>query len=103
MSQFMRQCVARVPRVVATAVPMKLLCRNYVSARTLNPEELNSENVRALVHTLAHVGQWQGDRARYTGLRKNLFDLRRVAVVHNLHVIARLSSGASNQHAFSTP
>jgi transposase len=40
-------------------------------------------------HTLAHVGRWQGDRARYRGQRKNLFDLRRVAVVHNLHVIAR--------------
>jgi transposase len=51
-------------------------------------------------HTLAHLGQWQGDRARYTGLRKNLFDLRRVAVVHNLHVIARLLSGASNQQVF---
>jgi transposase len=40
-------------------------------------------------HALAHVGQWQGRRARYRGTRKNLFDLRRVAVVHNLHVIAR--------------
>ena len=40
-------------------------------------------------HTLAHVDRWQGDRARYLGPRKNLFDLRRVAVVHNLHVIAR--------------
>jgi hypothetical protein len=36
-----------------------------------------------------HVGRWQGRRARYVGQRKNLFDLRRVAVVHNLHVIAR--------------
>jgi hypothetical protein len=44
----------------------------------------------AVEHTLAHVGHWQGDRARYLGLRKNLFDLRRVAVVHNLHVIARI-------------
>jgi hypothetical protein len=35
------------------------------------------------------VGHWQGRRARYRGTRKNLFDLRRVAVVHNLHVIAR--------------
>ena len=26
--------------------------------------------------------------ARYRGTRKNLFDLRRVAVTHNLHVIA---------------
>ena len=40
-------------------------------------------------HALAHVGHWQGRRARYIGTRKNLFDLRRVAVVHNLHVIAR--------------
>jgi transposase len=43
----------------------------------------------AVEHTLAHVGRWQGRRARYCGLRKNLFDLRRCAVVHNLHVLAR--------------
>jgi hypothetical protein len=42
-------------------------------------------------HSLAHVGHWQGDRARYIGERKNLFDLRRCAVVHNLHVLARHS------------
>jgi transposase len=35
----------------------------------------------------AHVGHWQGRHARYRGQRKNLFDLRRVAVVHNLHVL----------------
>ena len=40
-------------------------------------------------HALAHVGYWQGRRARYRGTRKNLFDLRRAAVVHNLHIIAR--------------
>jgi hypothetical protein len=44
---------------------------------------------RAVEHTLAQVGHWQGRRARYVGPRKNLFDLRRCAVVHNLHVIAR--------------
>jgi Transposase DDE domain/Transposase domain (DUF772) len=44
----------------------------------------------AVEHTLAHVGHWQGERARYRGLRKNLFDLRRCAVVGNLHVLARL-------------
>lgn len=43
----------------------------------------------AVEHTLAHVGHWQGDRARYRGTRKNLFDLRRCAVVQNLHAIAR--------------
>jgi hypothetical protein len=40
-------------------------------------------------HSLAHIGYWQGRRARHLGPRKNLFDLRRAAVVHNLHVIAR--------------
>jgi hypothetical protein len=43
----------------------------------------------AVEHALAHIGRWQGRRARYRGARKNLFDLRRCAVVHNLHVIAR--------------
>ncbi|MEG4990265.1 IS1182 family transposase [Microcoleus sp. BR0-C5] len=41
-------------------------------------------------HCLAKIGQWQGEQARYIGLRKNLFDLRRVAVVHNLHVLAQM-------------
>jgi transposase len=41
-------------------------------------------------HSLARIGQWQGDRARYRGLRKNLFDLRRMAVVSNLHDLMRL-------------
>ncbi len=45
-------------------------------------------------HTLAHIGHWQGDRARYWGVRKNLFDLRRCAVVHNLHVLARWNEEA---------
>ena len=43
----------------------------------------------AVEHALAHIGRWQGRRARYRGVRKNLFDLRRNAVVHNLHLIAR--------------
>ncbi len=43
----------------------------------------------AVEHALAHIGHWQGRRARYRGTRKNLFDLRRCAVVHNLHVLAR--------------
>ena len=48
-------------------------------------------------HALAHIGHWQGRRARYRGLRKNLFDLRRCAVVHNLHVLAR-SSALAHRH-----
>src|SRR5579875_1965942 len=50
-------------------------------------------------HALAHVGHWQGRRARYRGTRKNLFDLRRVAVVHNLHIIARQPTATGYQLA----
>jgi transposase len=50
-------------------------------------------------HSLAHVGRWQGERARYVGVRKNLFDLRRVAVVHNLHVLARQEAARVSQAA----
>jgi hypothetical protein len=39
-------------------------------------------------HSLAHIGRIQGRRARYIGQRKNLFDLRRAAVVHNLHQLS---------------
>lgn len=46
----------------------------------------------AVEHSLAHIARWQGDQARYRTLRKNLFDLRRMAVVHNLHVLPRLAS-----------
>jgi hypothetical protein len=48
----------------------------------------------AVAHALAHVGRWQGRRARYCGLRKTVLALRRSAVVHNLHVIARRSTAA---------
>ena len=38
-------------------------------------------------HRLAHLAQRQGRRARYIGLRRNLFDLRRASAVLNLEVI----------------
>jgi len=50
-------------------------------------------------HSLAHIGQWQGERARYLGIRKNLFDLRRMAVVHNLHVLARMPATTQDKTA----
>ena len=43
----------------------------------------------AIEPRLAHVGRKQGRRARYLGVRKNLFDLRRAAAVVNLEVIDR--------------
>ncbi len=55
--------------------------------------ELGRSQLRERVsveHSLAHISRWQGNQARYLGTRKNLFDLRRTAVVHNLHVIAQM-------------
>jgi len=40
-------------------------------------------------HRLAHVTRRQGRRARYRGIRKNLFALRRAATIHNLQVLQR--------------
>ena len=40
-------------------------------------------------HSLAHIGQRQGRKARYCGTRKNLFDLRRAAAIQNLEIIQR--------------
>jgi IS5 family transposase len=63
-----------------------------IELRTLQQTSRGRAQLRervAVEHTLAHVGRWQGRRARYRGVRKNLFDLRRCAIVHNLHVLAR--------------
>jgi hypothetical protein len=40
-------------------------------------------------HRLAHLVRRQGRRARYRGVRKNLFDLRRAAAIQNLECIQR--------------
>jgi len=40
-------------------------------------------------HRLAHIGYRQGKRARYRGVRKNLFDLRRAATLQNLETAHR--------------
>ncbi|WP_164003079.1 IS1182 family transposase [Pyxidicoccus caerfyrddinensis] len=45
-------------------------------------------------HCLAHLANRQGPKARYRGTRRNLFDLRRLAVVQNLEVAARYQHAA---------
>jgi hypothetical protein len=45
-------------------------------------------------HRLAHVASRQGRRARYIGVRKNVFDLRRVAAIQNLETIHRVKTAA---------
>jgi hypothetical protein len=43
----------------------------------------------AVEHHLAHIVYRQGHRARYRGVRLNLFDLRRAAIIQNLETIQR--------------
>jgi hypothetical protein len=96
------------PQNECAICPLRSGCTNSQRGRTvsIHPDEALMQELRArqstaigrqdlrkrttVEHSLAHIGHWQGNRARYIGLRKNLFDLRRVAVVHNLHVIARM-------------
>jgi transposase len=97
----------RFPAGTCAACPLRARCTTSSRGRSvaIHPDEALLAELRhrqqtpegraelrervAVEHALAHVGHWQGRRARYLGTRKNLFDLRRVAVVHNLHVIAR--------------
>ena len=48
----------------------------------------------AVEHGLAHVCRLQGPRARYLGVRKNEFDLRRAACIVNLHAALRVQKVA---------
>lgn len=100
------------PKATCAACPLRARCTTSATGRSISihPDEQLLAELREyqttpagraklrervkVEHALAHVGHWQGDRARYRGTRKNLFDLRRVAAVHNLHVIAR-QPGAS--------
>ena len=97
----------RFPKDTCAACPLRARCTTSSNGRSIaiHPDEALLAELRqrqqtpegrarlrervAVEHALAHVGHWQGHHARYLGTRKNLFDLRRVAVVHNLHIIAR--------------
>jgi hypothetical protein len=98
----------RFPAATCAACPLRDRCTTSANGRSvaIHPDERLLVELRqrqatpagratlrervAVEHALAHIGRWQGRRARYRGARKNLFDLRRCAVVHNLHVIARM-------------
>lgn len=98
----------RFPQQQCQACPLHFQCTASSKGRTISihPDESLLQELRqrqttsqgrqklrervSVEHSLAHIGQWQGKQARYLGLRKNLFDLRRMAVVHNLHVLARV-------------
>ena len=60
--------------------------------RKLTASPKGRERLRERVkveHVLAHLARKQGRRARYLGIRKNVFDLRRHAAVVNLEAIHR--------------
>jgi IS5 family transposase len=50
----------------------------------------------AVEHRLAHVASRQGPRARYRGVRKNTFDLRRTASLLNLEAAHRYVTNAAS-------
>jgi transposase len=107
----------RFPKDTCAACPLRARCTQSPSGRSvsIHPDEALLAELRErqatpagraqlrertkVEHALAHVGHWQGRRARYRGTRKNLFDLRRVAVIHNLHVIARQPTAGDYQLA----
>ncbi len=96
------------PAATCASCPLRNKCTNSKRGRSvsIHPDEKFIAELRerqltpkgraklrervAVEHSLSHIGRWQGDKARYFGVRKNLFDLRRTAVVHNLHVLVRL-------------
>jgi hypothetical protein len=49
----------------------------------------------AVEHSLAHIAARTGQKARYFGTRKNLFDLRRAAAIQNLEALQRIEREAA--------
>lgn len=99
--------IVHFPKETCAQCPLKAQCTTSAKGRSvsIHPDEALLIELRerqqtpqgraqlrervAMEHTPARVGRWQGRRARYRGVRKNLFDVRRCAVVHDLHILAR--------------
>ena len=60
-------------------------------SKTKSGRQLFRERI-PVEHSLAHIGQRQGPRARYLGTRKNLYDLRRAASIQNLETAQRTAA-----------
>jgi hypothetical protein len=74
--------------VASTSIPTNRSWWSYGRPRRRRGAKLR-ERI-GVEHTLARVGQVQGDVARYRGLRKQLFDARRAAAVVNLQIVDAL-------------
>ena len=53
----------------------------------------------AIEHSLAHIANRQGPRARYRGVRRNTYDLRRLGAIRNLETIALQEHRAAQRAA----
>ncbi len=80
------------PAATCAACPLRERCTSSAQGRSMaiHPDERLLEELRerqvtsagraklrervGVAHTLAHIGHWQGDHARYWGVRKNLFE-----------------------------
>jgi hypothetical protein len=85
------QCTSAAPGTgrsvsIAADEPLQQKLRERIA--TASGREQLRQRV-GIEHRLAHLGQRQGRRARYLGVRKNLFDLRRAATIQNLETIDR--------------
>lgn len=101
--------VAQFSRAACDACPLRVLCTNAApgNGRTVSiasdeplQQRLREASATALgrlrlrtrtsvEHRLAHLARRQGRRARYRGVRKNLFDIRRASSVLNLETVHR--------------
>jgi hypothetical protein len=102
---------AKFPRETCVDCALRTQCQKPTSHAgriiTIHPQELLMQELQRQIstatgrkklrqrvqieHSLAHHCNRQGPRARYRGTRKNDFDVRRIAAVNNLMVIAAKS------------
>jgi hypothetical protein len=89
------QCTAAAPgtgRSVNIAEDERLQQRLRKYLTTPRGRAMLRERV-GVEHRLAHLVRRQGRRARYRGVRRNLFDLRRASAIQNLEAIQRKVAG----------
>ncbi len=75
-------------RTVSIAENERLQKRMREMSKTKSGRQRFRERV-PVEHRLAHIAQRQGRSARYLGCRKNLYDLRRAAIIQNLETAQR--------------
>ena len=73
-------------RSVAIAENERLQARLRKQIQTSVGREALRERTM-IEHKLAHISQRQGNNARYVGVRKNTFDLRRASAIQNLETL----------------